>query len=218
MFHCCRYCGMDVPSMLFSGGRWLICRGSVASPDYLDETCGRPVPGVVQERHGRHGLAPSCHTPPLRSRIDPKEEEAAVAVAVRVRAKVTGAKDRRRRGEQERDLALALPPGPVTARQIIAAAVAAEVAAYQARAEEASLIRVLTDQALADDLDRGAVRMGDVARAGQVDVAAAVETALCAFDDGIVKVFVGDREAEGPVELADGADVLFLRLVPLAGG
>jgi hypothetical protein len=143
--------------------------------------------------------------------------EAVMTVAVRVRAKVTG---HRRRGRQERDLALALPPGPVTARQIVEAAVAAEVAAYQARAEEASLVRVLTDEALLDDLDRGAVRMGDVASAGPVDVAAAVETALRAFDDGIFKVFVGDTEVEGavPVDLADGAAVLFLRLVPLAGG
>ena len=108
-----------------------------------------------------------------------------MAVAVRVRAKVTG---HRRRGEQDRDLALALPPGPVTARQIIEAAVAAEVAAYHARAGEASLVRVLTDQALLDDLDRGAVRMGDAgpaglpASAGPADPAAAVQTALLAFD------------------------------------
>jgi hypothetical protein len=49
-------------------------------------------------------------------------------------------------------------------------------------------------------------------------VTSAVETALLAFDDGIFKVFVGDREVDGPVELPDGAAVLFLRLVPLAGG
>jgi ribosomal protein L16/L10AE len=155
-----------------------------------------------------------------------------MAVAVRVRAKVTG---HRRRGEQERDLALALalPPGPVTARQIVEAAVTAEVAAYQARAGEASLVRVLTDRALRADLDQGAVRMsdgrmsdgrmsdgrmGDRLPAEPVDVTAAVETALLAFDDGIFKVFVGDREVEGPVELPDGSAVLFLRLVPLAGG
>jgi len=144
-----------------------------------------------------------------------------VAVAVRVRAKVTG---HRRRGERERDLTLALPPGPVTPRQIIEAAVTAEVAAYQARAGEASLVRVLTDRVLSRELEQGAVRMGDTAPAGPeapagpVDVAAAVATALLAFDDGIFRVFVGDHEAVGPVELPDGADVLFLRLVPLAGG
>jgi len=158
-----------------------------------------------------------------------------MAVAVRVRVTVTG---HRRRGEQERGLALALPPGPVTARQIVAAAVTAEAAAYQARAGEASLVRVLTDRALRTDLDQGAVRMsegrmsegrmsegrmsdgrmGDRASAEPVDVTAAVETAQLAFDDGIFRVFVGDREVEGPVELPDGAAVLFLRLVPLAGG
>ena len=153
-----------------------------------------------------------------------------MAVAVRVRVTVTG---HRRRGEQERGLALALPPGPVTARQIVAAAVTAEAAAYQARAGEASLVRVLTDRALRTDLDQGAVRMSDGRMsegrmsdrrmsdrpsAEPVDVTAAVETALLAFDDGIFRVFVGDREVEGPVQLPDGAAVLFLRLVPLAGG
>lgn len=136
-----------------------------------------------------------------------------MTVAVRVRAKVTG----HRRGG-ERELALALPPGPVTARQIIEAAVAAEVAAYAERAEQASLVRVLTDRALRDDLARGAVRTGDASPPGPPDLPVAVETALTAFDDGIFKVFVGDTEAEGLLELADGAEVLFLRLVPLAGG
>ncbi len=45
-----------------------------------------------------------------------------------------------------------------------------------------------------------------------------MEAALLAFDDGMFKVFVGDREIQGLVEVTDGAAVLFLRLVPLAGG
>ena len=106
----------------------------------------------------------------------------------------------------------------MTARQIVEAPVRAEVAAYRARAGEASLVRVLTDQALRADLDQGAVRMGDQEPAGPVDVTAAVEAALLAFDDGMFKVFIGDREVQDLVEVADGAAVLFLRLVPLAGG
>ncbi|HEV2450545.1 MAG TPA: hypothetical protein VGS62_01290 [Streptosporangiaceae bacterium] len=140
-----------------------------------------------------------------------------MTVAVRVRATVTG---HRRRGVDEHDLALALPPGLVTAGQIIEAAVAAEVAAYEARAEEASLVRVLTERSLLDDLDRGTVRMSGARPPGAVDLAAAVRAALQAFEDGIVKVFVGDREVTDSVavDLSDGAAVLFLRLVPLAGG
>jgi hypothetical protein len=140
-----------------------------------------------------------------------------VSVAVKVRAKVTG---HRRRGVGEYEVELALSPGAVTARDLIEAAVTAEVTAYELRADEASLIRVLTDRSLAEDLTRGSVRMGDVERPERVDVAAAVATAQLAFDDGIFKVFVGDDELDGTTtaHLSDGADVLFLRLVPLAGG
>lgn len=63
-----------------------------------------------------------------------------MTVAVRVSATVTG---HRRRGVREHDLVLALS-GEVTARQLVQAAVPAEVTAYQASAEEASLVRVLT--------------------------------------------------------------------------
>jgi hypothetical protein len=50
----------------------------------------------------------------------------------------------RRRGVLEHELVLDLPQGQVTARQLIEAAVTAEVAAFQARADEASLVRVLS--------------------------------------------------------------------------
>jgi hypothetical protein len=156
-----------------------------------------------------------------------------VTVAVRVSATVTG---HRRMGVREHDLVLALPPGPVTARQVIEASVIAEVAAFHARAEEASLVRVLTREGLARELATGAVRTGgpqDPVLVGTaavetvsvetvpVDVGAAVDAALLAFADGLFKVFVADRELaddDAPVALADGAQLLFLRLMPLAGG
>lgn len=146
-----------------------------------------------------------------------------MAVAVRVSATVTG---HRRRGVREHDLVLDLPPGRVTARQLIEAAVTAEVAAYRARAEETSLVRVLTQKALLADLERGAVRTGgaqeaQAREAASVDADDAIAAALLAFGDGLFKVFVGDHEVIGDaaaVSVADGAAVLFLRLVPLAGG
>jgi hypothetical protein len=126
---------------------------------------------------------------------------------------------------REHELMLELPAGPVSARRLIEAAVSAEVAAYQARAEEARLVRVLTEKSLLEDLARGAVRAGGPREDGlgepsPVEARTAVETALLAFEDGIFKVFVGDDELTGDagVEVADGAALLFLRLVPLAGG
>ena len=97
----------------------------------------------------------------------------------------------------------------------------AEVTAYEDRAAQASMVRMLTEKSLLADLEQGAVRMGDVPPAGPVDRAAAVDAALLAFDDGLFKVFIGDDELaadSGPAELTDGSRVLFLRQVPLAGG
>jgi hypothetical protein len=152
-------------------------------------------------------------------------------------------------GVRDHELVLALPPGQVTARQVIEASVTAEVAAYQARAEEASLVRVLTGEGLARELATGVVRTGgpqdtvDVAAGDPapvdpvpvdpvpidpvsvdpvpIDTGAAIDAALLAFADGLFKVFVADRELtddDAPVVLADGAQLLFLRLMPLAGG
>ena len=136
-----------------------------------------------------------------------------MTVAVRVRVTVTG----HRRGRlPEHDLALALPPGPVTSRQIISAAVAAEVTAYQARTEEASFVRLLTERSLRDGLARGAV--GTATKPGPADVATATAAALQAYEDGIFRVFADDDEVDGLVDLAEGSMLLFLRLVPLAGG
>jgi hypothetical protein len=165
----------------------------------------------------------------VTDRTNDRKQEDRVTVAVRVSATVTG---QRRLRVHEHDLVLALPPGQVTARQLITAAVAAEVAAFQARCEEASLVQVLTREGLARALAGGAVRTGgpqdDTVPVGTVlvdtvpvDAGAAVDVALLAFADGLFKVFVADRELaadDAPVALADGARLLFLRLMPLAGG
>jgi hypothetical protein len=130
---------------------------------------------------------------------------------------------------REHDLVLALPAGEVTARQLIEAAVAAALEGFKSRTEEAGLVRVLTKKSLDADLARGAVRTGGprddagapVGEPNQVSLADAVDAALLAFCDGLFKVFVGDRELldDGPaLPVTDGAALLFLRLVPLAGG
>ena len=154
-----------------------------------------------------------------------------MTVAVRVSAKVTG---HRRRSVREHDLVLALSPGQVTARQLIEAAVAADLVGFESRAEEASLVRVLTQKSLDADLAHGAVRTGGPrdgaglvsgepglgGEPGRVRLADAVDTALLAFGDGIFKIFVGERELtdDAALPVADGTALLFLRLVPLAGG
>jgi hypothetical protein len=147
-----------------------------------------------------------------------------MATAVRVAAKVPGA---RRAGTAEHAVEVGLV-GRVPLRDLLAAVVRAEVAAYLDRAEQRSLVQVLTERSLADAIDRGAVRPGggqaETADRGPgvvVDPEEAVATALLAFTDGLYHVFVDDEQVEDlerAVELGPDTRLLFLRLVPLAGG
>jgi hypothetical protein len=141
-----------------------------------------------------------------------------VTVAVRVQAKVTG---QRRNALGDHSLYLQLPAGPVVLRDFLSAVVRAEAAGYERRAEERTLLRVLTPQALAAELETGRVLSGGTDPTAPIDLDEAVETALLAYTDGLFKVFVDDVEIEsidGTVNLTGTPTVLFLRLVPLAGG
>ena len=143
-----------------------------------------------------------------------------VPVAVSVRAKVTG----RRRAGADHPLSLDLPGGAIPAAHFLEAVVRAEVAAYERRAQERTFLRVLTEHSLRDELETGAVRLGGdqaVAPMSEADVSAAVAEVLLAFDDGLFKLFLDEREVEAAdtaVTVRDGSQALFLRLVPLAGG
>jgi hypothetical protein len=142
----------------------------------------------------------------------------AVDVAVRVHAKVTG---QRRSPFGPHDLIVTVAAGQVSAAEFLASVVAAEVAEFGRRSEERQFLRVLSGPSLAADLESGRVRAGEVAATSPVDLDAAVAEAQLAFSDGFFKLFIDDVEvesAEAMVGLPDGAEVLFLRLVPLAGG
>ena len=141
-----------------------------------------------------------------------------VPIAVTVQAKVTG---QRRSAVGQHEVALELPPGPTSTRVFLEAVVRAEVRSFEQRAEERTFLRVLTDRSLADGLAEGRVLPGGAEPSGPVDAEAAVVEALLAFEDGFFKVFVGEAELERldeTITLAAAAEVLFLRLVPLAGG
>lgn len=139
-----------------------------------------------------------------------------MGIAVRVQAKVTG--QRRASGHE---VVVELPEGEVRARDLLSAVVGAEVAAFDRRAEEQTFLRVLTEGGLAAGLAAGRVSSGGAEPAARPDPDDAIAAALLAFEDGIVKVFVGDDEVvdlAAPVAVRPGVELLFLRLVPLAGG
>lgn len=135
-----------------------------------------------------------------------------------VEAAVVG---RGRAGAPAHELHLDLAAGPTRLAALIEAVVRAEVAAFRARADDARLVHVLTEQALHDGLAAGAVRSGGREIAAEVDPDHAVQTALDAQRDGLFQTVVDDRPVDlldDTVELRDGSRVLFVRLVPLAGG
>lgn len=141
-----------------------------------------------------------------------------MATSVRVEAAVPG---RRRAGTAEHPVDVDLAAGPVPLRRLIEAVVRAEIDAFRRRAEEQTFVRVLTERSLAAGLEQGAVRSGGSQAATEVDPDAAVATALLAFQDGLYKVLVDEQPVDGiddEVSFGVGTRLLFLRLVPLAGG
>src|SRR5207244_1429752 len=133
-----------------------------------------------------------------------------------------------RRRSPVADFALA-PPGdghgsgsPSTLRELIARVVRQEVDAFAARQQENLFLRALTAEEIEASAAAGAVRSGgSEVGVQEVDVEAAVERALQAFEDGIYLVLV-DREQcsrlDEQVYIGEDSTVTFLRLVALAGG
>ena len=141
-----------------------------------------------------------------------------MAQSVRVEAAVLG---RRRAGTAEHPLEIEAPPGAITAGELIVAIVRAEVAAYEARAEERTFVRVLTEQTVDDGFATGTIRSGGADPVGPVDVEAACDAALLACDDGLYQCYIDAEQIASladAVALTESTRVLFLRLVALAGG
>lgn len=132
-------------------------------------------------------------------------------VSVVVRGRIPG---RAEVGDVRLDVA-----SPVTARDIIGAAVAAQLAGGTAVWADCSRL-YLTDQEITEMAARGVVRLGTPEVAGP-DVAAATGHAVDAFRRGLFVIFAGARRIEDPdeaVALQDGDRVVFLRLTALVGG
>jgi hypothetical protein len=135
-----------------------------------------------------------------------------------VEAAVAG---RKRAGASDHQLQVPLEAGPTRLRDLIEAIVRAEVLAFTERAVDERLVRVLTEKEISEGLASGAVRSGGREVAADVDPDEAVATAQVAQQDGLYQAFVDDEpvdDLDTVVALRNGTRVMFLRLVPLAGG
>ena len=80
--------------------------------------------------------------------------------------------------------------------------------------------KVLTDEQIENMAQVGKIAFDLVYGSKDVTLDKAIETALLAYKDGLVRLFIGLEEAgdlESPVNLKDGDEVTFVRLTFLAG-
>jgi hypothetical protein len=112
---------------------------------------------------------------------------------------------------------------PLRLRDLIEHTVRVEVAAYEKRQEARRLDRVLSASEIAEAAERGKINPeGRDPKHEQrpVDVEAAAQTALEAFEDGLYLVIIDEveyRELDAIISLTEDSRVTFVRLTFLAG-
>jgi hypothetical protein len=109
----------------------------------------------------------------------------------------------------------------MTLGELISEVVRDEVRQFRDRQAENRLLRILTPAAIAEGVERGKITSGGSEIDQPVDTEDAVATALEAFGDGFYFVFVDDQQIEDleqTITVAPTSTLLFIRLMPLAGG
>ena len=113
-----------------------------------------------------------------------------------------------------------LPDETKTLRELLTAVTRAEVLAYQKRLADEGLLHLLTSDQIHGMAAEGRVSFGRVYSDYTPDVAAAVQTTIQAFEDGLVRVLVNGKECtklDADAGLCADAEITFLRLTFLAG-
>ncbi len=143
---------------------------------------------------------------------------------IRISAKITGTKKPcLKNREIELPAEIAGPGSPLDLGTLIAAIVREEVSSFEKRQRQRKLVEILTEKQIDDALETGKVAMGGQTLDPEqpIDAEKAVANALEAFEDGLYFVFIDDKQycrLKDPVVLNEGSNVMFLRLIALAGG
>ncbi|MBB6023011.1 hypothetical protein HNR77_004110 [Paenibacillus sp. JGP012] len=116
--------------------------------------------------------------------------------------------------------AVVLPETTCTLRLLIENMVEVQVQAFEERKNTSSMLAYLMPDEIGAQGAAGKVAFGTVNGEGIPDLAEAKEAAIMAYEDGLYKVFLNERELEAldePLTIEDGADVAFIRFTMLAG-
>lgn len=115
-------------------------------------------------------------------------------------------------------VAFSYEKAPEDLRELIGEMVKICVADYIDRMDKGEA--VLSEEQIEDMSQIGKIAFGIVYGEKKPDVQKAIETAVQGFEDGLFRVFLGDRELENldeKVEFAEGNEITFIRLTMLAG-
>jgi hypothetical protein len=132
-----------------------------------------------------------------------------------------------RRKKLLEDWSISLPPiwfeggEGGTLRDLITQTVVENVEMFKKRQEANRFHHVLTSTQIQAAVDKGKVDMGGRKPNWEVDTVGAVGTAIQAFEDGIYLVIIDGieyRDLDAQVYLQPDSQIVFLRLVMLAGG
>ena len=109
---------------------------------------------------------------------------------------------------------------PHTFRELIEESVKSCIDAYKARANNAKNPKPLTDEQFDGMREIGKFAFGVHYNENEIDEAKAIETAIDAVTDGLVRVFKGNGEMtdlDAEIEIAEGDVFTFVRLTMLSG-
>ncbi len=112
-----------------------------------------------------------------------------------------------------------LPEKPETLRELLLGLTELGVRDYNARKDEGQLLPFLTREEIADQAVRGKVTFG--VRGGEdADPGKAAENTIQCFEDGIYRVFAGEKELTGlddRIPWTEGLVFTLIRLTMLSG-
>ena len=112
-----------------------------------------------------------------------------------------------------------LPKKPETLEELLLGLTELGVRDYNARKDEVQILRFLPKEEIADQAVKGKVSFG--VRGGEdADGKAAAENTIQCFEDGIYRVFAGDRELTGlkdRISWTDGLEFTLIRLTMMSG-
>jgi hypothetical protein len=114
-----------------------------------------------------------------------------------------------------------LDSSELSLRSLLSHIVQAEVNAFESRQAERRVLRMLSPAEIQWGVEQGKIESGGSDLEQKVEVEAAIDVALQAFQDGLYYVFIDDQQIEdldATVTLQPASQLLFLRLVPLVGG